>query len=412
MAAAALGRFGPAAGPALEELRKRLADENEDVRIAAARSIGSFGEAGGAAVGDLMARINTDTGPVALAAADALAAIGGPAVPVLIKALADPSLRGLAFAVLERLGPAAAPAAHALSELLVNLDEQTSTQAAITLGAIGPDAKEAVPALLALVKSDQPERLRAAAVYALGQLKAKEALPDIERALGSAEPLLSMAAAHAVVSLEPENEKLVAAAVPKLIAGLQSERPKVRAGIAKALGRLGARAAAAVPALRPLLEDPEPAVRAEAAGALGQIGAKDLDTVASLTKLLDDPAPLVRYSATFALGRAGAAAAKTTPVLEEKLDSPDPFEAAVAAWALLRIAPSATRAAQAAPRLLAVLSHPSPAVRIETARTLGEIANGDAATIKALQAALAAEDVPEVRTALEQAIKAAGSPQR
>jgi len=51
----------------------------------------------------------------------------------------------------------------------------------MTLGGMGPDAKDAVPALVAALKDRDPS-VRAAAAYALGQIgpDARSALKDLE----------------------------------------------------------------------------------------------------------------------------------------------------------------------------------------------------------------------------------------
>jgi HEAT repeat protein len=227
----------------------------------------------------------------------------------------------------------------------------------------------------------------------------------LKQALGSDDPLLSLGAAHAVAALAPDDEPLIDVALPELIEGLRNDRPKVRAGVAQVLGGLEGRAASATEPLRDLLNDAEPFVQAEAAGALGRIGASDPQTIAALVKLLDDPVPLVRYSAMFALGQAGAKAERTAPLLEERLDSSDPFEAAVAAWALVKIAPTEERKQAVVSHMLSALGHPSPAVRIEAAQTLREVAPGNPDVVSALRKALDAETVPAARKAMEDAMR-------
>lgn len=406
-AANALSRFGPAAETALDDLRRRLGDENESVRMAAARAIGSMGAAGRTAVDDLLNAINTDTGPVALAAADALAGIGKPAVPALAEAAKKPELRGLALAVLERIGPDAEAAVPVLGRLIVGLDEDNASQAALTIGAIGPAAKEISPVLISLMKTSKSDRVRAASAYALGKIGAKDALPVLQDALKADDPLLSLGAAHAVAAVAPDDEDAIAAALPRLMEGLDNERPGVRAGVAQVLGGLGPKAAEAVEPLRALLDDANASVRSEAAGALGRIGAKDPETIAALTKSLTDPNPLVRYASLFALGNSGKAAAEVQPAIQQKLESGDAFEAAVAAWALVKIAPESADVEAATPKLMSILGHPSPAVRMEAAKTLAEIGGDDPEIVSALQTALKEESVPEVKQAIEAAIASA-----
>ncbi len=137
--------------------------------------------------------------------------------------------------------------------------------AAVTLGQIGPAAKDAVPHLVELLK-DPDALVRRAAAGALGMIGA--AAKD---------------------------------AVPHLIDLLKDSDTDVRRAAAGALGMIGPAAKDAVPHLVDLLKDPDADVRRAAAGALGGIGAAAKDAIAHLVDHLKDPDVPMRVEAAYAL---------------------------------------------------------------------------------------------------------------
>jgi len=90
-------------------------------------------------------------------------------------------------------------------------------------------------------------------------------------------------------------------AVPALEKALGSEDFRIRSKAAEALGNIGRKATAAVPALVKALDDQESLVRAWAAKALGQIGGKAEAAVPALIKARRDGELLVRAWALEAL---------------------------------------------------------------------------------------------------------------
>ncbi len=117
----------------------------------------------------------------------------------------------------------------------------------------------------------------------------------------------------------PPSPDPTGAADPDLLEGLltalRADEAGARAAAAKALGRLGPKAAEAVEGLRCVLGDDDPLVRAMAASALGKIGPAAAAAAADLAGLLEDPAPPVRFWACDALGRLGPAAHVALPAL-------------------------------------------------------------------------------------------------
>jgi HEAT repeat protein len=161
-------------------------------------------------------------------------------VALLIAALKDQetAVRKAAIRSLWQTGKAAAqdPGIASLTAALDDKDDFVREYGARTLGIIGPDAKQAAPALLDRLRKDEERDVREHAAKALGLIGAK--------ALG---PLL------------PDT-------VQALIVGLDDEAADVRENSARSLGQLGA--TDAIPDLYQVMDDPEPRVRAAVAEAL------------------------------------------------------------------------------------------------------------------------------------------------
>ncbi|MGQ4390395.1 HEAT repeat domain-containing protein [Streptomyces sp. SAS_270] len=183
-----------------------------------------------------------------------LARTGDPrTVPPLLQLLKQPVVPYDLGRIVEYVGPAAAPLAPLLRTRLgdVPLDADTYDRAAPLLLALSALRHEAavpeVLRLLPVVPDEVPDRsaLVEAAVRTLGAFgpAAHEAIPALRDLLTSD---CAATAAAALWSVE-EDAKTV---LPVLLRELTSERPRQRQAAAEALGRLGASAGAAVPALR------------------------------------------------------------------------------------------------------------------------------------------------------------------
>lgn len=236
-AAWVLGRIG-VPGQTMHVLTKALQDPDTEVRAIAVISMGKS-PAASDVIGVLGPLLNDPSERVASAVGSVLAAVGEPAVPVLVEALNAPTqqARQTAAKALVQIG---APALSKVAALLVadGTEQETRAAAAAILARIG---KPAVPVLAACL-SDPNQKVRLLSCRALGEIGAPVAadLKSLELLQGAL--------------LDPIWE--------------------VREAAALALGQVGA--VSARPLLLQALDDEENAVRSAAAKALEQIGVEHL----------------------------------------------------------------------------------------------------------------------------------------
>jgi HEAT repeat protein len=148
--------------------------------------------------------------------------------------------------------------------------------------------------------------VRAFAAKALGRMqeKARDAAPDLARALGDENSEVRSAARWALGRIGPT-------AVPALREALKNNNVQVRSGAASALGSMGPVAEDAVPALTQALRDEDPVVRIEAISALEKIQASSWAVVKELIRVLDrDKDDFVRLNAARVLNKIGTSEAK------------------------------------------------------------------------------------------------------
>jgi HEAT repeat protein len=261
--------------------------------------------------------------------------------------------------LLEKMGPRAEAAVGVLTEALKVPNFHAVSGAVRALGAIGPGAKPAVPALRGIAAGRGP--LRGWSKHLVGGV-VLQAHCALARITGQAKPHVDVLAR----ALEGTGQ------TPFLAAGL--------------LGKMGSKAKAAVPALTAAAKKPNGFA---ALGALGKIGPDAAPAVPALIELAKSGSQFQRAAAVQALGEIGPAAKQAVPVLAGALEHP--LLRAAAAEAL---AGMGTAARPALPRLKAMLKQAS------SGQPIPQVAV--AACIKALGAiGRPAETVPMLLQALE-----------
>jgi HEAT repeat protein len=255
----------PEAEPHVPALVKRLKDESEEVRAAATQALGI------------------------ICRRDALC------VPVLVSALRDESekVRTEAALSLATFGPAAAPALERLLECFERDSSPLVRSASIyTLGRIGPDAKVAIPAILAAIRGmpSHPEN------------DDESAYKEREARL---HPLLK-----ALAGIAPADQQTID--VLTEIVRDKNQHEWSRALAAKALGRIGVPAKSAFDVLLRASETRSETLRVFAMGALCDVAPADRRAIDVLTEIVRDKdnrqTNWARARSAKALGRIGAPA--------------------------------------------------------------------------------------------------------
>ncbi|HEY7156218.1 MAG TPA: HEAT repeat domain-containing protein, partial [Gemmataceae bacterium] len=257
-----------------------------------------------------------------------------------------PTFRGKRFAVWVRM--------------LEADDPKTRLQAVETLAVLGPEARTAVPALIAALK-DKDEDVRGAAAKALSEVG--PGLPEVVDALARAskEPGMSWPTGHALCRCGSAGFAVIEAAfaadgfrsglphavrhappnrafLPILIAGLKEPDKDLRRDSARAVARLGPAAKEAVPALLAIMQkDEDEYIRIDAAEALVEVADPKV-SVPALVELMRGDGWYSGRDAADLLGRMGTRARAAVPDLLAVLDQKGGGQVrAAAALALWRI---------------------------------------------------------------------------
>jgi HEAT repeat protein len=195
-----------------------------------------------------------------------------------------------ACTALTRIGP---EATHDLVALLAHPDRERRRHAANGLGEVGPDAREAVPTLLAAFNEDtETRRVLAEAVWLIGM--DAQNIPGLLERLGDPDELVRLWLVRALVTFGPEAHP----AVPALVNALADPAEMVRSSAAWALATIGPKA---LPPVLAALHVPGSATRAAVAEGLGRMRAREAHS--ALMAAQDDPDVTVRQRATEALAR-------------------------------------------------------------------------------------------------------------
>ena len=282
LAAEILRRAAPDAADAVPALIGVLDDDNEWLRIFAVDAIGAIGAEG--------ANIND-------------------AIPELKKIITDKTeshkLRDHA-----RLAVAKNEGVTSLRALLSPDNQWLCIYAAEAINAIGEDAIDVAPDLVALL-DDASERIRGAASRALAGIGYYE-----PRAMDYFITVISDGEFFQIYGAAKSLAKFGSVAVPPVIELLGDSRYKTRRYAAQALGYMEDVAVEAVPALINALNDGNNTVVSNSAKSLGQIGARADLCVPALISVLTHEQMGVRYEVAISVGNFGPDAINAIPALE------------------------------------------------------------------------------------------------
>jgi len=437
-AAEALGWIGPPAREAVPALVAALKDEEAKVALKACQAL-SFIDDGEAAPA-LLAAFQGNRAAVAVEAGGALWHLGPkaePIVPALLFAAQGPMEKAVpARELLASFGPRIVPAL--VNALHANQAAQREA-AADVLGRLGPPARAAVPALIDALQ-DKSSAVALMAARALAQVDSTRSsaavklladsldVPGAALALAHIGPEARAAVPNLVAALRPRQKtadqelirfhahlalaRIGQPAVPALIEALKEKREGVAPLAGEALGWILPPPKEAVPALRAALQK-DRTHAAIYARALGQLGPVARAAVPDLTELLSDAAS--RAEAAVALvGIDPDQAKKAVPPLIEDLQGDDEKQRQTAVLAVARLGHAARPAAdalvtllrdrllterevknlhevwaEAVPGLVELLKSPDADCRKRAIFALGQIGPAAHAALKSLIAALA-----------------------
>lgn len=234
-----------------------LSDTDDRVRVWSATSLGRIRSSAQETIPRLVRAFADE--PVREAAQQAVVRFGNVAVPTLVEALNDDTIRLEAAHALRRIDASAArkegvdrPSRHDLPALKIALHSETKNakariKAAQQLGEIGVDA---APILIAAF-SDNDEQVARAAVAAFRHV-GESAVPLLKNALENESAAVRAKVADALGAIGPEAKP----AVPNLVAALKDPDRNVRQRVVTALDSLGDSASDAVPALIQVMQNP------------------------------------------------------------------------------------------------------------------------------------------------------------
>ncbi len=319
-------------------LSSLIHDDSVEVRQRAVQGLAAIATPDtGRALVDATADLATEVSDVAEEAIKALAAsspaelarVVGPQAPLFCQDL-----------VVSALAEAGAGVAEELADFISEAETVFTKGLLVSaLGAMGKDAKKALPALLTLL-SDSNDTMRSAAARALGQIVESpddDVLAALELARSDSSPNVRREAVFSALRIKGEplpgevaeppepievdgfhsevlDDKAIKAAakeigVERLTLALADGRDLTRANASAGLGTFGSKGAEAGASLAVCLRDSNPAVRAAAATALGSIGEDaGVEALVSLLLTTDDPAEAVAEAAVEAVKELGKSA--------------------------------------------------------------------------------------------------------
>jgi hypothetical protein len=344
---------------ALPFMVELLTDSEESCRYAAARALARYGPPEAQLAPALAAALNDPSLQVRIQVAPTLAACQpgrkSEAIAALLAVLANPELTSDVCAALSQIG------GDAVAPLLPLLRQHEGPAQLPSIRALAAIGEPSLPGLRQELRGPSAAG-RSGAARGLGLLagQAQSAFEDLVAVLDDGTGEVRYSAAQALVRIDASR---AGAAVPHLVAGLESAEVCVRGEAATMLGLLaqaGHRAEVALPALSKLLTDN--AVRLEAALAMVEIDASQAAAAAPVlvealalerSKLLNASGTPAVEAIRVALGRIGRVA---LPALGKLLA--DPAVCLEAALAMVEI--DAGQAAAAVPVLMEALQRSKP----------------------------------------------------
>ncbi len=357
-AAHALGQIGPDARAAMRPLVRAAVTRDMMVRREVIKAIRKIRPHSPIALRLLARAMGSDDPAVRAQAMGAMTRAGKLAVPMLIRALGDEKTDYWASLVLAEIGPDAAEAVPALMKVVKDDDEpEDRREAILALGAIGPASAPAVAVLIDVIDK-RVETLVGPAVFAIGQIgpKAEGAQLTLEKLAKDPDTpkkyagIVTASTTWALAKINPDDKELAAKALSLLAGQLKSDNPEVRQFAVHALIDLNLDPEVARPVIDKVLEDASPEALNHVISAFVSLrgaGVPDLIGV-----LEDEKLSAVRPRVAAILGRMGTEAKSAIPVLTKVVADKNPVARREALFALAQMGPDAKEAVPAAIKAL------------------------------------------------------------
>ena len=334
-AAYALGAIGAPSKGSAAALSGLLKDADDSVRRQAVKALVAI-RPGPKVMIPLFIKLMDDTDPaVQIRVLHATSEAGAAAVPGLIEALQNEKAAYWACVVLREIGPDGKEAVPALAGKLKDANPEIRREAALALGAM-PEA--AIPAIAQLAAVLDDEFARGAATFALGQIgripPATEA-KILANAKGS-DKFLSTASYWTLARVHPENKDLRREATERLVERIMDKDAHVRVAAARALASLPPAPEITLPIWEKALQNADETTAHHALDALATLGP------AAVPRLIDAlKHNKLRTQVIHILGQIGPASAPATEILASLINDKDPRVATEAVLTLAKIGPEA-----------------------------------------------------------------------
>lgn len=232
---------------AIQRLTEGLQSSKSEVRVAAAKGIQELDVPADAVASALMQTVSDPDPAVVENVINALVGLGPSAASYAGRSLTDQDKRNAALVVLARMGPDARDALPQMLAAVTGDDPAFAARVQLAIAEIGPPAESAVPKLVASLDSPN-DRIRHSAMYALGRIgpAAGKARAALEVALEKSEGFDRLAASWALVRIFPNEQKFLEIAVQHLPKGLKSTDESVRMECCATLGEIGSKASSSI----------------------------------------------------------------------------------------------------------------------------------------------------------------------
>jgi HEAT repeat protein len=343
-AAEALAEMGPAAKSAAADLAALVKDPDAKVRRQMIKALVAIRP--GIEVGrKVFASLMEDEDPgVRLRAMSALADAGPGAVPLMVESLKNEKVAYWACLVLRDMGPDAKDAVPALTEALGSKQPQVRREALLALASIGDPAAAAVPQIASMLDDKLHATAATYALGAIGKIPADVETKIRENAKGQ-DKLLSTASLWSLARVHPEDKEIRREVTERLVERLKEQDPNVRDWAARGLAALPPAPEIAIPIFEKAFQDADETTLRSALDAFAGVGAR---AVPRLTDALrNEKFAKLRGEVAYILGQIGPEAAPATEELAKLLTDADSKVSSEAAMALARIGAPAAAAVPA-----------------------------------------------------------------